>query len=81
MRYFKDERYDNVISEDELRDEFEEFSKSGFVRTRDFNEFLANCLDKNGTLTEVWRCPCCGGWTMKRFNNNESEVMTNDKAE
>lgn len=55
MRKFIDEREtDTIITEEQLKQEFEDEKGFGEIDVDvTFEEFLYNCLDKNGTLTEV----------------------------
>ena len=48
MRYFMDEN-DNIVSEAQLRADFE----SGISESETFEQYIRNCTDKNGTLTEI----------------------------
>lgn len=50
MRKFRDICYDIIITEDALREEFEQ---SDLVEIESFEDFIRNCTDKNGFLEEV----------------------------
>ena len=52
-RKFWDER-GYYITEDELRAEFDEMNSNGEnLDGLTFDQFVQNCTDKNGTLTEI----------------------------
>ena len=52
MVIYRDE-YGYIITEEELRDEFEFFRKRGETEAKNFVEYVRNCTDKNGTLEEI----------------------------
>ena len=53
MRKFLDER-GYIVTEDTLRAEFDEMNKDGGnLDGITFEQFVQNCTDKNGSLTEV----------------------------
>ena len=58
MRKYLDIETDKIITEDQLRDEFETLRKANETDAENFGQYLNNCLDKNGTLEkiadEVW---------------------------
>lgn len=58
MRKFYDVETEEVITEDALRYEFEALKRiaeieGGGPEAETFGEYLAACLSKNGTLTEI----------------------------
>jgi len=53
MRYFKDERSDAVISLTDLQTEYKILKQNKETDAENFNDYLNNCLSKNGTLTEI----------------------------
>ena len=58
MRKFYDVETEEIITEDDLRYEFEALKRiaavdGGGPEAETFGEYLAACLDKNGTLTEI----------------------------
>ena len=55
MRLFKDEE-GNIITETQLRKEFEEIKKEQPDEySYSFEEYVCNCTSKNGTLIEIFR--------------------------
>ena len=57
MRYFRDENEpDRILTEQELRTEYEALVASGETEDETFENHLTNCLGKNGMLVEVWKC-------------------------
>lgn len=61
MRYFRDENDPCIIiTEKELRQEYEALFLSKETESESFEDYLTNCLDKNGTLEEIWKCSECG---------------------
>lgn len=59
MRKFYDIETEEVITEDALRHEYEALKNIGKIEgfadelPGTFGQYLANCLSKNGTLTEI----------------------------
>ena len=54
MRKFRDISTGEIITEEELREEFEEFKKKAPDEYNySFENYIRNCTDKNGTLEEV----------------------------
>lgn len=53
MRVFKDIETDELITIEELKQEYEILFASGETETENFIGYLINCLSKNGTLKEV----------------------------
>ena len=52
MRYFMDEE-GNIISEHQLMREFALLAMNYETECMTFAEYVRNCTDKNGTLTEI----------------------------
>lgn len=53
MRYFYDNERIMIISETELKEEFLELKESECTTAIFFTEYINNCIDKNGTLTDI----------------------------
>ena len=54
MTLYRDER-GQVISIDQLKQEYNELKQAGETEAETFNDYLINCTDQDGTLTEIRR--------------------------
>lgn len=52
MRKFRDEE-ENIITLEELESEYRQLKESGDTESESFEDYIENCTDKNGMLTEV----------------------------
>jgi hypothetical protein len=50
---YHDIETDEVLTEDDLRNEYEWLYKNGHTETPTFKGYLRNCLSKNGTLERM----------------------------
>lgn len=53
MRRFKDIETNEVITIEELEKEYNELFENEETETDNFEDYLHNCLSKNGTLEEI----------------------------
>ena len=53
-RYFFDTEYEQIISETELLQSFNELHDAGETECETFAEYVAACCHKNGTLEEIY---------------------------
>ena len=47
------DEYDNIITDEELRESFHELKRDGETDCNTYEEYVRNCTSKNGTLTRV----------------------------
>lgn len=52
MKRYKDEN-GTVITENELFAEYQELKANGDTEAETFTDYIINCTDGNGTLTEI----------------------------
>lgn len=53
MKKYYDTENQKVITEDELRAEYEVLKKNGETEAENFGQYLNNCTGKNGTLEVI----------------------------
>lgn len=53
MRKFYDTENQKIITETELRAEYETLKRDGETEAKNFGQYLNNCTDKNGTLEVI----------------------------
>lgn len=52
-RKFIDNETNEIITIEELKAEYEQLKANNETETENFTDYLQNCTDKNGTLTEI----------------------------
>lgn len=53
MKMYYDIDHDKVLTEDELRKEFNVLNVNGETDAENFGQYINNCIGKNGNLEEM----------------------------